>query len=361
MSRLWSISLLMAVVTTGCRPASQLSIATTAMAAEPAPPLAVSAAAEHPRSGYLEIPGTTLPAPGRISEITAAVMHPVMRILVKPGDFVRTGQRLIEIDSDEPEADVRAKQAEVEELKSALARLKSMPRAEERAEARAQLESAQIASKAARAYLERLAALREHDAVSAREYSTQKTTLLRAEADEKAAQAHLDVLLKQPIEHEIAETAARLAVADAELDAAEAELEHYVLHASIDGVVCWLDVTPGTVNRAGTKVWGEIVDLQEVDVKVEMTPRQLSMIDRLQPVHIRQPEIDKSWDARFVYAAPAANHETGRIPVILRVSNTEEQLRCHLNVLAQFKLAASGGEAKTAASASLAIQGAPAK
>jgi multidrug efflux pump subunit AcrA (membrane-fusion protein) len=69
-------------------------------------------------------------------------MHPVMRILVKPGEFVRAGQRLIEIDSDEPEAEVRAKRAEVEELNFALARFKALPRDEERAEARAQLESA---------------------------------------------------------------------------------------------------------------------------------------------------------------------------------------------------------------------------
>jgi multidrug efflux pump subunit AcrA (membrane-fusion protein) len=351
----WSLPFFMMAAMAGCRPASQLDVAASLMAAEPSP-RAGSDVQEPPHIGQLELVGTTVPAPGRISEITAAVMHPVTRILVKPGDLVRAGQPLIEIDSDEPEADVRAKQAEVEELKFALAKLKAMPRAEERAEARAQLESGEIACKAARAYLARLAALREHDAVSSRQFIEQQTVVERADADRKAAEAHLNYLLKQPIEQEILETEARLAAAHAELEAAEAELEHYVVHASIDGVICWLDVTPGTVNRAGTKVWGEIVDLKEVDVEVEMTPRQLSLIDRSQPMIVRQPEIDQSWEAHFVYASPSANRETGRIPVVLRINNTDSPLRCHLSVVVQFKLADPRGGTKASAAAALAAQ-----
>src|SRR5262249_5607367 len=127
----------------GCHPAAELDIASTSWAKEPTQPARDSASAQPDSESYFELPGTTEPSPGRVSEIAATVMHPVVRILVKPGDMVRTGQRLIELDSDEPEAEVRAKQAEVNELKSSLSKLKAMPRAEERAEARALLESAQ--------------------------------------------------------------------------------------------------------------------------------------------------------------------------------------------------------------------------
>ncbi len=291
------------------------------------------------RGRTLAVPGKTLPAPGRISEIAAAVMHPVERVLVKPGDVVKAGQPLVEIDSDEPQADVRAKQAAVQELSSALAKLKAMPRAEERAEARAQLEGAQVATLAAREYLERLASLRATDAVSAREFIEQETVLKRAEADERAAQAHLDYLLKLPVDHEIAETEHQLAAARAELEIAECELEHYTIHAAIDGIVCWLDVTPGTVQRAGTKVWGEIVDTRELDVRVELSTKQLSEIDRALPVVVEQPELEKSWSARVIYVSPAANRETGLIPVVLRIDHAGEPLRCHLNVTVRFNLA----------------------
>lgn len=318
----------------GCGHSSaEWTIAAQATAAEPVTSTPVTSLES------LTLPATTMPTPGRISEVAATVMHPVTKIFVKPGDMVRAGQSLIEMDSDEPEAEVRAKQAEVKELTATVAKLRAMPRTEERAKARAELESAQIEARAAAAYLERLKSLRAHEAISERQLIEQQTTTLRTAANEQAAQAQLDYLLRQPIEHEIAEAESALHKAKAELEAAEAELEHYVVYASIDGMICWLDVTVGTVSRAGTKVWGEVVDLREVDVQVELTAKQLSQVDLTQSVMVRLGEVDKSWPAKFVFASPAANRTTGRIPVTLRVSNTGEPLRCHLNVTAEFKLA----------------------
>jgi multidrug resistance efflux pump len=128
-------------------------------------------------------------------------------------------------------------------------------------------------------------------------------------------------------------------VAEAELEAAEEELEHYTIVAAIDGMVCWLDVTPGTVSRAGTKVWGEIVDLSEVDVRVELSPAELSKVDWTQSAEVRQAETQRSWPAKFVYVSPLANRETGRVPVVFRVSGGAYPLRCHLNVTVALKLA----------------------
>ncbi|HEX4130922.1 MAG TPA: efflux RND transporter periplasmic adaptor subunit [Pirellulales bacterium] len=307
----------------------------------------------------LVVPGKTFPSPGHVSEIAATVMHPVEKVLVKPGDIVHAGQPLFELDADEAQADVRARRSEVEELAASLAKLKAMPRAEERAEARSLLESAQIEARAARAQLERLEALREHDAVSARQYNEQKTAALCAEAEERAAQAHLDYLMKLPIEHEIAEAEHQLAVAKAEFDAAEAELEHYTIPAAIDGVICWLEATPGSVHRAGTKVWGEIVDLREVDVRIELTPKQLNDVDFSQPIQVEQPELGRSWPAQFVYAAPAADRATGLVPVVLRVGEAGEPLRCHLNVTVSLALADGDRSSRTPHGEALAAEASP--
>ncbi|HWA97882.1 MAG TPA: HlyD family efflux transporter periplasmic adaptor subunit [Pirellulales bacterium] len=324
--------LLLALGVCGCAKPQQWSVLPAVSAAD----IHDSSPAATADAGTLVVAGETLPAPGRVSEIGSAVMHPVERVFVKPGDMVRAGQPLFELDMHEPEAEVRARHAEVEQLKASLAKLKAMPRSEERAQARAELESAHVASTAAREYLERLEKLREHDAVSARQSIEQRTVLRRAEADELAAQAHLDYLTKLPIEHEIAEAEQQLAVAQATVEAAEAELEHYTVMAAIDGVVCWLDATPGSVHRAGTKIWGEIVDLREVDVRVELTPRQLRDIDTSKPIRIELPEVEQSWSAKFVYAAPAANRQSGRVPVVLRVTDADPPLRCHLGVTVTF-------------------------
>ena len=60
----------------------------------------------------VEAPGKTQPVPGRIGLIATSVLHPVTRVLVSPGDRVKAGQPLVKLDSDEPEADVRAKKAD---------------------------------------------------------------------------------------------------------------------------------------------------------------------------------------------------------------------------------------------------------
>lgn len=285
---------------------------------------------------YLERPGRTTYAPGRRAEIAPTVMHPVTRVLVQPGDVVKAGQPLVEIDSDEPAAVHRARVAEVVEKRANLARLRAYPRAQERAEAEAKLHSSEIAGKAAQAYLDRLVELRRHDAVSERQFLEQQTTLQQAEADRRAAAARLDYLLNQPLEHELAEAEAQVKAAEAEAEAAEHELSHYVLHAAIDGVVARLDVVPGTVNREGTRSWGEIVDLREVDVRVDLTPTELRRVNRTQAVEVSLPELEDRFTAKVAYVSPVADPESGRIPVVLRVANAEGRLPVNVAVSAEF-------------------------
>jgi hypothetical protein len=71
------------------------------------------------------------------------------------GQFTRP----IKLDDDEPQADRRAKKAALAELPASLAKLKAQPREEERAEARAALESTRVSLKEARRSFDRLEAL----------------------------------------------------------------------------------------------------------------------------------------------------------------------------------------------------------
>lgn len=284
----------------------------------------------------LERPGQTTYAPGRRAEIAPTVMHPVIRILVQPGDVVKAGQPLVEIDSEEPAAAYQAQQAEVVEKRSALARLKAYPRTQERAEAEAQLQSAEIAGKAAKEYLDRLTELRRNDAVSERQFIEQQTVFQQAEADRRAAAARLDYLLNQPVEHELAEAEAQVKAAEAEAAAAKHQLSHYSVRAAIDGIVARLDVALGSVHEAGTNTWGEIVDLREVDVRVNLSPQELRRVDRTQPVEIGLPELDDRWTAKVAYVSPVADPESGRIPVVLRVTNADGRLPVNVFVTAKF-------------------------
>jgi multidrug resistance efflux pump len=281
----------------------------------------------------MDLAGKTQPAPGKSATIAPAVLHPVTDVLVKLGDRVKKEQPLVKIDDDEPQADLRAKKAGLVELQASLARLKAQPREEERNEMRAALQSTRVSLKDARQTLDRLTQAFDKGTIPAQKYYDALASHGRFEAEEKAAIARLERLLKLPIELEIAEMEAKVANAKANVDASAAELEHYTVVAGVDGVVSRLDVNPGTVSRPGTSVWGEILDLREMDVRCEVTPAQALHIAVGQPAEVyQQGNSGSPWKGQVVFVSPAADQRTGQIPVLVRLNTPQEDLRCYIDV-----------------------------
>jgi multidrug efflux pump subunit AcrA (membrane-fusion protein) len=135
-----------------------------------------------------------------------------------------------------------------------------------------------------------------------------------------------------------ARVAARKAEADeraakAALDSASAELEHYTVTSPIDGVVAWLDVHVGTVSRPGTTVWGEVLDLSEIDVRCNLTPEQVERV-----VLGQTGTVSARWrkepygTGKVVFVGIAADQVTGLVPIHLRLANPQGALRCNVPV-----------------------------
>jgi multidrug resistance efflux pump len=284
----------------------------------------------------LEAKGKTQPAPGRSATIAPVVLHDVVEVKVAPGDRVKKEQVLVKLDDDEPQADVRARKAALAEMKASLERLKAQPREEERSEARATLESAEVSAEEARHVLERLEPLYQKGASPEWRVHEARNLMKRAEADRRAAKARLDRLLRQPITQEIAEAEARVATAQANLESAVAELEHYTVTAPIDGVISWLEVNLGTVSRPGTSVWGEILDLTELDVRCDLPPRDADRLSVGQAAEVCQEGRKETWTGKVVYVGVAADARTGLIPVLIRLKNPDERLRCRVEVQVRF-------------------------
>jgi HlyD family secretion protein len=264
-------------------------------------------------------------------------LHPVEEVRVQPGDRVQKGQVLVKLDDDEPQADVRAKKAALAELKAGLDRLKAQPREEERAELRAALEAAKVGAKEARDLLERIKPGFRSGSIPEATYYTARASLLKLEADERAAAARLQQLLKKPWKLEVAEMEAKVAAAQAALEASQAELEHYTVTAPIDGVITWLEAAPGTVSRPGTSVWGEILDLSEIDVQCDLTPRQAGRVRLSDRAVVRQGEDPEArWEGRVVFVGIAADPQSGRVPVRVRLANPKGRLRCYTEVTVRF-------------------------
>jgi RND family efflux transporter MFP subunit len=233
--------------------------------------------------GSIEALGRTQCVPGRRASIAPVPLHPVVDVLVVPGEHVKKGQILVKLDDDEARADVRMKQA--------------------------LLESAQSTANEARRFLSK--ARSKQEILPEQRLHEAEHAVLKAEAEQRAAQATLD--------------------------SSRAELEHFSVAAAIDGVVSWLDVQPGVVSRPGTSVWGEIVDLRELDVKCELTPQQADDVALGQPVEVRAADREGAPSiGRLIFIAPVAEQKSRLVPVLVRLRNSEQRLRCGVSVSVRF-------------------------
>jgi membrane fusion protein (multidrug efflux system) len=282
------------------------------------------------------LPGKTQPAPGRSASIAPTVLHPVVEVLVRPGERVKKDQPLVRLDPDEPLADLAAKKAALAQARAALARLRVEPRQEEIAEAQALLQAAELVHAEAQRHLARVQPAWEHGVLPEQRYHEARLQLERAQAEERAAAARLRKLRQRPYAQELAEAEAKVAEAEANVKVAEAELEHYTVVAGISGVVTWLNVNVGTVARPGTTCWGEILDVSELDVRCLVSPTLAPRLRRQQSAEVRLgPELPVL-RGYVVFISPAAEPQTGKIPVFLRLSNRQEQLPCYADVQVRF-------------------------
>jgi membrane fusion protein (multidrug efflux system) len=251
------------------------------------------ASAGEPASPGADVAGRVQCIGARRCALAPVPLHPVIDVRIQPGSRVKKGELLVKLEDCEQEAEVHAKQAA--------------------------LESAQLSLKEAR---RQLAALdRAPQAVPEKQYYDARLQAQKAERDERAAHAALE--------------------------AAQAELEHYEVRAQIDGVVSWLDVHVGMVSRPGTTVWGEILDLREVDVVCDVTLEQAAEIGNGQIAEIRrrgQSELFGS--GRVVYVGIEAHPKTELVPVYIRLSNPAESLRSGEPVRVRFTHASLASKGK---------------
>jgi RND family efflux transporter MFP subunit len=233
--------------------------------------------------GPIAAMGRTQCVPGRRASIAPVPLHPVVEVKVAPGEHVKKGQLLVKLDDDEARADVRQKKA--------------------------LLESAQYSLNEAKRFLAK--ALAHREILPEQRLHEAELAVRKAEADERAAQAALD--------------------------SSEAELEHFSVAAVIDGIVSWLDVYPGLVSRPGTSLWGEIVDLRELDVRCELTPQEADEVALGQEVEVRTDQGEPlSPHGRLIFIGPVADAKSGLVPVLVRWRNPDQRVRCGVTVSVRF-------------------------
>jgi membrane fusion protein (multidrug efflux system) len=242
-------------------------------------------------AGSFEVVGRTQCVPGKKGTIAPVPLHPVVEVFVRPGDRVKKEQKLVQLDDDEPKADVRNKEA--------------------------LLESARVVLKEAQRHLEAAEKVHRSAALSDIAYYAARTAAAKAVHDERAALAAVE--------------------------SAKAELEHYTVTAAIDGVVAWLEVYPGMVSRPGTTVWGEILDLSELDVRCDLTPEQADRVVLGQAAEVFTNGTGSPAAGKVAFVSIAADTASGKVPVCVRLPNPNGRLRCGVPVRVRLAETTAGG------------------
>jgi RND family efflux transporter MFP subunit len=234
----------------------------------------------------LEVPGRTRCMLSRRGIIAAAILRPVVEVLVSPGDRVTKGQVLIKLFDLEAQAKLRAREKELRSI-----------------EARAQY---------SRRNLELAEKGRQTGALPENTYNEIRATALSNEA--------------------------QMLAAEAELSLAQSELKLYTVTAFIDGEVAWLDVSPGTVTWPGTLIWGEIVDLRELDIRCELSAVQAEQVAVGQSAEVwLDGKVEAAGTGKVVFVGKVADRNSGFVPVVVRVANSQERLRAEVAVKVRFQ------------------------
>ena len=247
---------------------------------------APAASARPGPSALLEVPGRTRCPLSRRGIIASAILRPVVEVLVGPGDRVTKGQVLIKLFDLEPQAKLRARENELKSIE---------------AKAHYSRRNLELAEKS-----------RSTGALPENTYNDIRATALSNEAQVLAAES--------------------------ELSLAQSELKLYTVNAPIDGEVAWLDVSPGTVTWPGSLIWGEIVDLRELDVRCELSPVQAEQVAVGQSAEAwLDGRAEAAATGKVVFVGKVADRNSGFVPVVVRVANPQERLRAELAVKVRFK------------------------
>jgi RND family efflux transporter MFP subunit len=248
-------------------------------------PTAPTAPAQPVPAATLEVPGRTRCPVARRGIIASAILRPVVEVLVGPGDRVTKGQVLIKLFDLEPQAKIRAREKELRSI-----------------EARAEY---------SRRNLDLVEKSLHTGALPGTSYNDVRSTALYYESQKFAAEA--------------------------ELSLAQAELKLYTVTATIDGEVAWLDVSPGTVTWPGTLIWGEIVDLRELEVRCELSPVRAEQLAVGQPAEVRlDGQAEAAGTGKVVLIGKVADRNSGLVPVTFRMANPQERVRADVVVKVRF-------------------------
>lgn len=186
-----------------------------------------------------------------IIAIGAPVSALVTAVPVKPGDQVKAGDVLFQLDDRTQRAQLVVQQAAVAAAKAQLARLTASPRSEDLPIIEAQLAEARVALADAKRQQALVEGLSDKRAVSTDEVDRRRTATQAAEARVRQGEAELARLKAGAWAPDLAVAQAQLVQAEAVMRATEVDIARLAVTAPIAATVLQVKLRPGEFAAAG--------------------------------------------------------------------------------------------------------------
>ncbi|MEE8434430.1 MAG: HlyD family secretion protein [bacterium] len=221
----------------------------------------------------------------RIVSVASRLPERVDAVLVREGQYVKRGQVLMRLASDQLRIRVRQRQAALQGAAALLKEKRNSPRPEEVEVARAEVRVYMVERNQQENEVARALRLDRVNAISAQELERRRSAQQSARSRLEVGRRRLSLLLAGASEGEIRRAVADRNLARARLQAARTELADSRLRSPVEGVVAKRMVDPGEVVQKGQAVF-QIVEAGKSWVVANLEEDQISRIREGQSVRI---------------------------------------------------------------------------
>lgn len=285
-------------------------------------PVAVAPVIEREVSAGQTFVGAVRPV--RRSTIGSAVDGRVIEVMVEEGDEVKKDQPLAQLRTATLEIELAAAKAQLDVLKHELDEWLNGPRAEEIAQAKANMLGAEARLAYARSKLKRIQSLVERRAASDDELEDATSVAESAVQTHAAAKSAWDLLIAGTRVEKLAQARAKIAVQEEAVRRIEDQITKHTLISPFDGEVVAKHTEVGQWITQGQPV-AEVVELAQVDVEVMVLENYIPYLKIGTPAQV---EINAIPGEMFATLPGTVNHivaqadlRSRNFPVKVRLDN----------------------------------------
>ncbi len=259
--------------------------------------------------------------PLRTSTVGAATAGRVADFLVNVGQAVTVGQPLAQLRTETLKIELRAANAELELYRQQLVEQQNGSRAEDVAEAEAQLQVARAAQENASAQLVRLRALAASGAATDADLEDARERASITQFAFSAADAAAKRVKSGPREERIAQAAAQVELQQQRVNLIKDRIEKHTLRAPFDGFVSAEYTEVGAWVASGDPV-AQVIQLNQVEIQAPVTAQYAIRLKRGDAVRVEFPELpDKLLTGTIDRVVPMADSRARTFPVLVRLDN----------------------------------------